>query len=117
VVGVLIGAATLYTAAVKLDGGPATDTFAPRWLAGVLPNLAAGFVLPLLPLVPPRVVRFRELVAVAVLAFAGLTVYEFMQLKMPRRTFDWFDILASAVGAAAAVGVARGLFFDSPHEE
>lgn len=105
------GAVFFYTLTIMLDGGTDRATFAPGWLAAVMPNFAAAFIIPLAPLVPPRTVPFRELVRLSLLAFVGLTLYEFMQQQMPRRTFDLLDIVASGLGAAAAIGFGRALFF------
>lgn len=115
IAGILVGSGFFYTLMVKLDGAPSRgDTFAPTWLAGVLPNLAAAFIVPLMLFIPPKFVRFRDVVRLAAMMFVGLTLYEVMQLQMPRRTFDWYDIIASAVGAMAAVGISRMCFFPQP---
>lgn len=113
--GLIVGAGFFYTLMVKLDGGPTRgDSFAPAWLAAVLPNLAAAFIVPLMVFLPPRRVRLGEVIRLAAMMFIGLVLYEVLQLQMPRRTFDWYDILASAVGAIAAVGVSHILFFPQP---
>jgi hypothetical protein len=40
-----------------------------------------------------------------------MTAYEILQLWMPRRTFDFWDILASVTGAVASVLLASIVFF------
>lgn len=39
----------------------------------------------------------------------GLSIYEVVQIYMPRRTFDPYDILASFLGATLTVIIARVL--------
>ena len=111
VAGLLIAVAFFYILVFKLDPYLRHVTHTPDWMAGVLPNFLVGAVGPLVVFVSFRTIRFWEFVLFALLLFAGLTAYEFAQKKMPRRTYDPYDIVASGVGAVVAIGTGRVLFF------
>ena len=106
---VVMASGAVYVATVKLtrDGSVhlATD-----WLAGVLPNFVCGAVVPLAAFLSRKSLRFRDFLWMTLLTSIGLSVYEFAQLWMPRRTFDWDDILASIAGAFLALIIGAGFF-------
>ncbi|MFD2872470.1 VanZ family protein [Mucilaginibacter ximonensis] len=74
-------------------------------IAGCLPNFTAallfifGYGLIKYPL------TMRQTMWSAVFAVMGLVLYEFAQIWMPGRVFDWNDIIASVVGGLVAVGI------------
>ena len=107
--GIVIASGAAYVAAVKLtrDGGTHLAT---AWVAGVLPNFVCGAVVPLAVFLTQRSLRFREFLWMTLFTLIGLCVYEVAQLGMPRRTFDWDDILASIAGAIMALVLGTGFF-------
>ncbi len=82
-----------------------------RYGLGVLPNFAAAVVIPFVMMsawadrdesrniVPNHAKRFR---LCAAFAFAGLVVWEFVQLSGSRLVFDTDDLVATAAGTAMA---------------
>jgi len=72
-------------------------------IANALPNFVCGAVLPLAILMSPRSFRFAEFLQFAGLILLGLVLYEAAQIWLPRRTFQWSDILSSVLGTAAAI--------------
>src|SRR4029077_5456800 len=92
--GLFMASGAAYTAAVKLTRG-GSSALAPEWLAGVLPNLVCGAVVPLAAFLSGRAIRFRDFLLFDALVLAGLCAYEVAQLWMPRRTFEWGDLWAS----------------------
>ena len=83
----------------------------PMGLGGMAPDFLFAFGAPLLMLVSPRTIRWRSFVVTSVFILLGCVVYEFSQLRMPERTFDPKDIVASCVGALLCIGLSRILFF------
>ncbi|QDU21200.1 VanZ family protein [Urbifossiella limnaea] len=98
-----------YVAAVKLtrEGEVVLST---AWLAGVLPNLVCAAVVPLAPLLSRRLLSGRDFLWMTLFTAIGLCLYEFTQVWMPRRTFDWDDVVATAVGAMVALVLGAGFF-------
>ena len=89
---------------------------------GILPSLSLldakgtspNFVLPFCSvgiLVRNRRVTLRHFVGTAFGAAVGMTAYEIMQVWMPWRTFDYWDILASIIGAMVSVLFAWVVYF------
>lgn len=78
---------------------------------GVAPNLVSAALLPFLVFIRKHRVCFRDYLAHTLTIFLALSAYEFSQLWMPKRTFDWNDITASAVGAIVAVPLGWLVFF------
>lgn len=104
----VIAAAAVFTAAVKFD-----RTSAGGWLVGVLPNFVCAAVAPLVLFLPLRAVRGGEYAAFVAVMTVGLAAYEFTQVVMPKRTFDWYDIAASAAGAVVALVLGGAVFLIS----
>jgi hypothetical protein len=88
----------------------------PDWVTAVAPNFLPAMALPFMVFLRPGSVTFREYwVAVGGIS-AGLMAYEVAQIWMPKRTFDWGDLAATALGGL--VGGALGsleFFRDSLH--
>jgi len=81
------------------------------WVLGVLPNFLPALVLPTLIFLRPREVTWGDYLRMTGAVALGLAGYESAQLWMPRRTFDWADVAATAVGAALALALGRLMFF------
>jgi hypothetical protein len=101
-----------YAVAVKLTR-EGEAVLASEWLAGVLPSLVCATVLPLFPFFSRRSVRVGDFLGVTLFTTVGLCVYEFAQIGMPRRTFDWDDIGATVVGGTLALMLGLGFFLFS----
>jgi hypothetical protein len=98
-----------FTVAVKLTRG--TDaSFVPDDIAGVLPNLMCGALVPVVIFIGTRDITARDYLLFVALILCSLVVYDVTQLWMPRRTFAFDDIWASAVGSAIAVALGFALF-------
>jgi hypothetical protein len=109
---VLIGALLLYGIIVKRERGGEMEKFvAPFALAGVLPNFLFCIGAPLMPLISPRELLFRQYVLLAVWVLVGMIVYEVTQIWDSTRVFDWADIWASCVGFVLSVGIGWKFFF------
>jgi len=98
-----------YVAAVKLTREGET-ALATAWLVGVLPNLVCAAIIPLAPFLSRRSLRGRDFLWMTLFTAIGLCLYEFAQVWMPRRTFDWDDVGATAAGAMAALVLGAGFF-------
>jgi glycopeptide antibiotics resistance protein len=101
------GAGSVVVVKLTREGESALTT---AWMAGVLPNLVCAAVVPLAPFLSRRFLRDRDFLGMTLFTAIGLCLYEFAQLRMPRRTFDWDDVAATAVGAMAAVVLGAGFF-------
>src|SRR4051812_32625223 len=112
--GALMAAGAAYVAAVKLTREGAAP-LAPAWLAGALPNLVCGAVLPLAAFLSRRPVRAVDFLWMTLSSLAGLWLYEVAQIWMPRRTFDWDDVWASAAGAVLALPLGAAFFLATRH--
>jgi hypothetical protein len=99
-------------AAVKLGRPQVADT-SPLLLLfyGVAPNLFPAALLPFLVFIRKHRVCLRDYLAFTFTIFLALSAYEVSQLWMSKRTFDWNDITASAVGAIVAVPLGWLVFF------
>lgn len=109
VAGAIITGGAGYVAFVKFtrEGEPA---FASAWLAGVLPNLVCAAVVPLAPFLSRRSLPGIDFLWMTLITAIVLCLYEFAQIWMPRRTFDWDDIGATAIGAIVALLLGAGFF-------
>lgn len=107
--GVIMVVGAGYVAIVKLtrEGESALAT---AWLAGVLPNLVCAALIPLAPFLSRRPLRVRDFLGMTLFGAVGLCLYEFAQVWMPRRTFDWGDVWATAAGALMALALGAGFF-------
>jgi len=92
----------VYLVAVKLTRGGSIH-LASEWLAGVLPNLVCGAVIPLAAFLSRKSLRVRDFLWMTLFSSLGLCAYEFAQIWMPRRTFDWDDVLATIAGTILAL--------------
>ncbi|HVJ80791.1 MAG TPA: VanZ family protein [Planctomycetia bacterium] len=81
------------------------------WIVGVAPSFFAAAFAPVVLFASPRVVTWKQFLGVSAAIAAGLCLYEFSQLWMPWRTFDWGDVLANFVGAAIGIATGRLIFF------
>lgn len=104
-----MAAGFVFTVAVKLTRGTDSALVA-NGLAGVLPNLTCAAFVPVVIFIGPRVITARDYLLFVVLILFGLLLYEVAQIWMPRRTFDFDDIWASAVGAVVAVALGFAFF-------
>jgi hypothetical protein len=77
--------------------------FIPRVITGSLPNFAPVAFSPLIVLWRQPAARFSDFLRFAISACAAMVTYEVIQLWMPRRTFDWADMAASALGLPVAL--------------
>ena len=95
-----------------------TDIFGPVWIANALPNFICGAVLPLAVFMSQRTVRLFDLSLFAGFILIGLGLYEAAQIWMPKRTAEWIDVQASAVGTLTAIGIGLMFFrWDATGEE
>ena len=78
---------------------------------GTSPNFIIPFSIPFAFLIGDKTISIREYSKNALGAATGITVYEFIQICMPSRTFDINDILASLIGAICSIVIAWTLFF------
>ncbi len=85
------------------------------WVLGVLPNFLVASVFPSVVFLSRKSMSWRDFVCATGMIALGMCVYEVAQLWMPRRTFDWADLVATAVGAVVALGIGRCLFFARRH--
>lgn len=107
--GAIIAGSAGYVAAVKWTREGET-ALAATWLAAVLPNLVCAAVVPLAPFLSRRLLGGREFLWMTLFTAIGLCLYEFAQVWMPRRTFDWLDVVATAAGAIGALVLGAGFF-------
>jgi hypothetical protein len=77
--------------------------FIPGVVDDSLPNFVPTAFSPLLVIRRRRAAQFGDYLQFALGMFAAMSVYEVLQLWMPRRTFDWGDIAASALGIPVAL--------------
>jgi len=82
----------------------------PTFLA-VAPNILPAVALPFLVFIRPKTVTFHEFMQTAALMAAMLMAYEVAQIMMPSRTFDWRDLLATAIGSLMAILLGWLVFF------
>ena len=101
--------AFVYTVAVKFGRGSET-VLAPDRLAGVMPNLVCGAVIPLAIFFSKRKIRYRDYLFFVGCIVIALIGYEFTQLLGTKRTFDRNDITASIVGGGIAVLIGTCFF-------
>jgi hypothetical protein len=113
--GTLLALALIYVLAVKFVRG-SSDALAPLWLAGVLPNLFGAALVPLVLFLSSRAVTLKDFLMFVVIFAIALSGYEVAQIWMPRRSFDWYDLLATAIGALIAAGLGPALFLRRPSE-
>jgi VanZ like family len=107
--GAIMAAGGGYVAAVKLTR-EGDSVLASAWLAGVLPNLVCGAIVPLVAFLSRRALRVGDFLWMTLFTLVGLCLYEFAQLWMPRRTFDWDDVWATMAGALLALVVGAGFY-------
>jgi len=81
------------------------------WFIGVMPNFLSAAFMPLLIFATRIVLVFRDYLGIVVTICAALCAYEFAQIWLPKRTFDWADIGASLVGSCLACLVGWLVFF------
>lgn len=87
------------------------------FLLGVLPNLAAGYAMPLIvasmvgaaPAEREEFPDARRFMRTCAFTTLGLWSWEFIQARSPRFVFDVNDLVATGVGAALAYFTYRGL--------
>lgn len=74
-------------------------------VAGCLPNFTATllFIFGIGVFKYPQ--NMRQTIGSAMAVALGLILYEFAQIWIPGRVFDWADIVATVVGALVAVGI------------
>lgn len=89
----------------------------PRIVTGSLPNFVPTAFAPLLKLPKWKQVTYQQCRSLVLSMLAAMCTYEFLQIWMPRRTFDWADIAASFLGAVVGVIAARILFPDMPSHD
>lgn len=94
-----------------IRSGAVETGLVPVWVAGVLPNFMYAAILPVFIFATRRVVRPLDYAGLVVTLLGALCAYEFAQIWMPRRVFDWADLGASAAGAGVAVGIGWLVFF------
>lgn len=87
------------TVAVKLIRNH-TGIPGPVWIANALPNFICGAVLPLAVFMSQRTIRLFDFSLFAGFILIGLGLYEAAQIWMPKRTAEWIDVQASAVGTS-----------------
>lgn len=88
------------------DDGPV-----PLWIAGALPNFIPAGFLPMLLFITGRELRAADFACLVGAVLLALSVYEFAQIAMPGRTFDWVDIAASAAGSIFGFLIGWLVFF------
>lgn len=71
-------------------------------IAGSLPNFLAELLLSFAFALVKQATTTHLITRVVVLPAIGLTLYEFAQIWMPERHFDWMDMVANGVGALCA---------------
>lgn len=74
-------------------------------------NFVLPFCVPIGCLILNREVSLWNFIKGAFGAALGLTTYEIIQIWMPWRTFDCYDILASFIGALMSIFVAWIVYF------
>jgi len=85
--------------------------FVPQIVTGTLPNFVPVAFCPLLTLFSQKTRSLWDLYKLAFSMFFAMCTYEVAQIWMPHRTFDWADIVASALGLFVALVVFRVQFF------
>ena len=66
---------------------------------------------PLLAFCFRGVITFSSYTKSVIATAIGLSIFEGLQIYLPRRTFDSLDILASFLGAVLSILLARSFFF------
>jgi hypothetical protein len=100
---ILIGGFVL-TLIVKIVRGR-IETGVPMWVMDSLPNFMCGAVLPFAILTGTRTIRLLDFLLFCGMILLGLVVYEFVQIIMPKRTFELNDLVASVVGVITSVSI------------
>jgi len=85
--------------------------FLPVWIIGGMPNFIPAAFMPMLLFITRRTVRPREYFGVVLAILGALCAYEVAQIWMPKRTFDWADVAASAAGSCLACLLGWSVFF------
>jgi hypothetical protein len=75
----------------------------PKFIHGSLPNFVPTAYAPIILLISKKKYTYQEYAKFVMYMLLAMCFYEFLQIWMPRRTFDWFDILASMSGALVAL--------------
>ena len=83
---------------------------------GTMPNFLVCAAVPILVFLTNQTVKLADHVKNALGAAVGLSVYEVVQIWMPRRTFDVGDMIASFLGAVFSIIVATWLFYGNRNE-
>lgn len=78
---------------------------------GSSPNFFVCFAGPLFTLLYNKEIHFIDYVKISATVPLGLTLYEFVQLILPGRTFDVYDIVASFVGGVCSILLAMFFVF------
>ena len=84
----------------------------PRIVTGSLLNFVPTAFAPLLKLPKWKETTYEQCRSLVLSMLVAMCIYEFLQIWMPRRTFDWADIAATFIGAVVGVIAARILFPD-----
>jgi len=85
--------------------------FAPLDFSGTAPNFFVCAGTPFIAFFSKDVVSITSYAKTTIGAAIGLSLYEVVQIYLPRRTFDPYDIVASFLGAIVSILLARILFF------
>ena len=101
------GVIAFFTIVLMIYGRSRATSYIPRFIEGSLPNFAATALAPVLLMFSTKKYTQKSYLRFIMIVFSAMCLYEFFQLWMPRRTFDWNDILASLFGAFVAMLAGR----------